>query len=83
MIEDFDPTVYRRFNKTADAPPGMVVPKVTNSLLGAGPSLRRMDSVHARSKEMRNFYILSMGHRIQFMQYDEKGGVRKITHFLS
>ncbi len=32
-----------------------------------------MDSVNGKSKEMKNFYILSMGHRIHFMQYDGEG----------
>lgn len=44
----------------------------SNGFAGKG-MLKRMDSVHGRSKELKNFYILSMGHRIQFIQYDETG----------
>jgi hypothetical protein len=85
--------VYRRFNNSSDAggssssgllpapKTSSALSKTPNILLGNGPSLRRMDSVHGRSKEMRNFYILSMGHRIQFMQYDEKG-VRRVCQIL-
>jgi hypothetical protein len=82
LIEDFDPAVYRRFNNTSEPqsaglPPPLkatsIAKKAPNILLGTGPMLKRMDSVHGRSREMRNFFILSMGHRIQFMQYDDAG----------
>lgn len=44
-----------------------------NSEFAGKGLLKRMDSVHGRAKELKNFYILSMGHRIQFMQYDDAG----------
>lgn len=75
MIENFDPLTYSKYNNNSSAPTTGAAP--SNSLVSmanrTGPGLQRMDSVHGRSRELKNFYILSMGHRIQFIQYDDAG----------
>lgn len=68
--------MYSRFiNNSATAPSQPAVNHLTShsGQFAAKGQLKRMDSVHGRSKELKNFHILSMGHRIQFMQYDEAG----------
>lgn len=78
LIENFDPVTYSKFITNSSTSATSTALSSTNtsnssSLMSSrtGPGLKRMDSVHGRSRELKNFYILSMGHRIQFMQYDD------------
>ncbi len=74
---------YSKFITNSSAP-ATTTSAANSSLVSnrTGPGLQRMDSVHGRSRELKNFYILSMGHRIQFIQYDE-AGVSGIAHCAS
>lgn len=74
LIENFDPVTYSKFITNSSAP-STSAGAASSSLVSnrTGPGLQRMDSVHGRSRELKNFYILSMGHRIQFIQYDDAG----------
>jgi hypothetical protein len=83
VIENFDPAVYSRFADNNNGSSTVSSNGTNNntssndnlSLLSSASKphnmLKRMDSVHAKSK--KNFYILSMGHRIQFLKFDDNG----------